>query len=206
MNATLVTSTRLYLHAWQAFIAGVLMSGIADGSTNLITNGSFETPIVSAGRFTTFAGGSTGITGWTVVRSEASVVNRKFTSFLLQFPANDGSQWLDLTGFLSSNGDAIRQTVHTVAGKRYDLSFAVGNIFNPEGIYGTTSTVAVVVNGVPSGTFTNSCTTCTHSLTWENFTASFVANSATTLIEFLNNDPVTDNSNGLDSVVLTEAF
>jgi hypothetical protein len=42
-------------------------------------------------------------------------------------------------------------------------------------------------------------------LTWENFTTSFVASGATTLVEFLNQDPTTDNSNGLDKVVLTGA-
>jgi hypothetical protein len=80
----------------------------------------------------------------------------------------------------------------------------VGNVFDRYGVYGTTSTVAVTLNGVLLGAFTNSCTTCTTRLTWQNCTVPFVAGSATTVNEFLNKDPVTDNCNGLDEVVLAE--
>jgi len=205
MTASLDTTRLRYPRALQAVIVALLMSGIADASTNLITNGSFETPLVPAGKFTNFAGGSTDITGWTVAGLEASVINSKFTSFLIQFSASDGSQWLDLTGFLASTGETVKQAVPTVVGKRYQLSFGVGNVFNRYGIYGTTSTVAVTVNGVPLGTYTNSFTTWTTRLTWQTFTVAFVADRATTVIEFLNKDPVTDNCNGLDNVVLTEA-
>ena len=48
------------------------------------------------------------------------------------------------------------------------------------------------------------CTTCTAALAWEQFTTSFVASGATTLVTFLNGDGLTDNSNGLDNVVLTD--
>src|SRR5215831_6458481 len=102
MAASLGTNTRPHPRASQAFIAVLLISGIARASTNLLTNGSFETPSVPTGKLTNFTSGSTGITGWTIVGSEAAVVNSKFTSFLIQFPASDGSQWLDLTGYLSS--------------------------------------------------------------------------------------------------------
>jgi len=204
MTASLGTNRLRYPRALQAVIVALLMSAMADAGPNLITNGSFETPLVPAGKFTNFAGGSTDITGWTVAGLEASVVHSTFTSFLIQFTASDGLQWLDLTGFLASAGETVKQAVPTVIGKRYHLSFAVGNVFNRYGIYGTTSTVAVTVNGVPLGTFTNSCTTCTTRLNWENFTVSFVADGPTAVIEFLNRDPVTDNCNGLDNVVLTE--
>jgi hypothetical protein len=133
------------------------------------------------------------------------VVSGSFASECCKFPAADGVQWLDLTGDLSNQLEGVEQSVATVAGKTYDLSFQVGNVFDPRGIYGTTSAVDVMVNGTSIGTFTNSCTTCTGTLTWQSFSTSFVASGATTLVEFLNKDPTSDNSNGLDKVVLTGA-
>ena len=205
MDASLGTNTRPYLRASHAFIAAVelLISANAQANTNLLTNGSFETPSVPAGRLTNFTTGSS-ITSWTVLGPEAALVNSKFTSFLIQFPASEGSQWLDLTGYLASSAGGVEQTVATIPGKAYHLSFAVGNVFDPRGIYGTTSTVDVTVNGMSLGRFTNSCRTCTKILTWQTFNASFLASSQTTIIRFMNADPQTDYSNGLDNVVLTQ--
>jgi hypothetical protein len=192
MDASLGTNTRPYLRASHAFITAVelLISANAQANTNLLTNGSFESPSVPAGRLTNFTTGSSAITSWTVL--------------LIQFPASEGSQWLDLTGYLASNAGGVEQTVATVPGKAYHLSFAVGNVFDPRGIYGTTSTVDVTVNGMSLGRFTNSCRTCTKILTWQTFNASFLASSQTTIIRFMNADPQTDYSNGLDNVVLTQ--
>ena len=185
--------------------AAVLLGSAAHADTNLLTNGSFETPVVPVGGFTNFLGGSTGITGWTVVGPEASIVSNSYVSECCKFFAGSGVQWLDLTGDLSNRVEGVQQSVATVSGKTYDLSFAVGNVFDPHGVYGTSSTVNVLVNGVSIGTFTNSCMTCTNALSWETFTASFVAGGSSTVVEFLNGDPGTDNSNGLDNVVLTGA-
>jgi hypothetical protein len=171
---------------------------------NLITNSSFETPVVPVGIFTNFLSGSTGITGWTVVGPEASVVSTSFTSFGILFPAEDGSQWLDLTGDGSNAVEGVQQAVATSPGTRYTLSFWVGNVFNPGGIYGTTSTVNVRLGGISGtllGAFTNSSTT-TGTQTWQQFTTSFTATGSSTTLDFINGDPRTDNTNGLDNVVL----
>jgi len=194
-----------YLSALLAILSLIVISSVAAAAPDLLANGSFETPLVPVGGFTNFGTGSTAITGWTVVGPQASVVSGSFVSECCKFPADDGVQWLDLTGDLVNQVEGVEQSVATVAGKTYDLSFDVGNVFDPRGAYGTSSSVAVMVNGTSLGTFTNSCTTCTDTLTWENFTTSFVASGATTLVEFLNQDPTTDNSNGLDKVVLTGA-
>jgi hypothetical protein len=205
VNALLGAGWRPCLRTSPPLIAVVaLLSGTAHANANLLNNGSFEIPSTPAGRSTNFANSSSAITGWTVVGLRAALVEEKFTSFLLQFPASAGSQWLDLTGATSSDLGGVEQTVPTIAGKAYSLSFAVGNVFNPRGIYGTTSTVVVTVNGMPLGRFTNSCRTCTNALTWQSFNTAFVATGPTTTIRFLNADPVNDNSNGLDDVVLTE--
>ena len=190
-----------------AIFAAVLISGAANASasTNLLTNGSFETPVVPVGGFTNFGSGSTAITGWTVVGPQASIVSGSFVSAGLSFPASDGKQWLDLTGDLSNSVEGVEQSVATVAGTKYNLSFDVGNQVNPGGPYGTTSTVQVLVNGSVLGTFTNSGVSGSTSQSWESFNTSFVASGASTVVEFLNQDPPTDNTNGLDNVALTGA-
>jgi hypothetical protein len=188
-----------------AIFAAVLISGAANASTNLLTNGSFETPVVPVGGFTNFLSGSTAITGWTVVGPEASIVSGSYVSAGLAFPASDGKQWLDLTGDASNVVEGVEQSVATVAGTKYNLSFDVGNQVNPGGPYGTTSTVQVLVNGSVLGTFTNSGVSGSTSQSWESFNTSFVASGASTVVEFLNQDPRTDNTNGLDNVTLTGA-
>jgi len=175
-----------------------------------VTNGSFEitTPAVPAGSFVNFLTGSTGITGWTVVgapNTEVSVVNTTFAQECCTFPAENGSNWVDLTGDgTNSDTEGVEQTVATNIGDLYSLSFFVGNVFDPAGIFGIASTVDVFENGVSLGAFENSCTTCTTKLTWQQFTTTFKATSTSTTLEFLNGDPITDNSNGLDNVSLLD--
>jgi hypothetical protein len=171
---------------------------------NLIANGSFETPSVPTGGFINFGTGSTSITGWTVVGPQASIVSGSYTSLGLRFPAEDGNQWLDLTGDLSNRSEGVRQAVATTAGTSYDLSFWVGNQVDPSGFYGATSTVNLSINGGPNLAFTNSGGSGTTSQNWREFTTSFIASSASTTLQFLNGDPLTDNTNGLDNIVLLE--
>jgi hypothetical protein len=121
------------------------------------------------------------------------------------FAAEDGSNWLDLTGDTANNDtEGVAQTVATNIGDNYALTFWVGNVFNPTGIYGTTSTVHVSANGTSLGAFVNSCTTCTTIQTWQSFTTTFKATSASTTLQFLNGDPSNDNDNGLDNVSLAD--
>lgn len=187
--------------AFSVLILG--FAGTTARAANLISNGGFETPIVPVGGFTNFLTGSTAITGWTVVGPEASIVNTNFVSLGLSFPAEEGIQWLDLTGDVSNTVEGVEQTVATTPGTTYNLSYFVGNQDDPNvPSYGTTSTVNVLVNGSLLTTSTNSNSTGTVQ-NWEQFQTSFVASSSSTVIEFLNEDPPTDNTNGLDNVVLT---
>jgi Protein of unknown function (DUF642)/PEP-CTERM motif len=169
---------------------------------NLLSDGSFESPTVPVGGFSNFGTGAS-IGGWTVVGPQASIVSGSFSQNGISFVAEDGAQWVDLTGDGSNRSEGVEQSVATVPGHSYVLSFWVGNVNNPGGIFGTTSSVDLVINGAPYGTFTNSCTTCTSTQGWEQFTSSFVASGATTMVTFLNEDSPSDNSNGLDNVVLT---
>jgi hypothetical protein len=166
-----------------------------------IVNGSFEAPVVPIGNFTNFANGSTGITGWTVIGAPGgvSIVSGTFTQNGISFPAEDGTQWLDLTGDGTNSNEGVQQTFATTAGAQYTLSFWVGNVNNPGGIFGTTSTVDVLLGDSVLLTATNGNTT-TGTQTWDQFTTTFTATGSTTSLAFVNGDPASDNSNGLDNV------
>jgi hypothetical protein len=178
-----------------------MVAGIARG--NLITNSSFETPTVAAGGFTNYATGSSSITGWTVTgpgTTGVSIVSGSFSQGGVIFEAKDGSQWLDLTGDGSNSTEGIQQAVATTSGANYILTFDVGNTTGG-GIFGTTSTVGLDINGTQVNSYENSNADTT-GLNWEQFTYSFMATGASTTIGFVNLDPSSDNSNGLDLVDL----
>lgn len=168
---------------------------------NSIVNGSFESPVVPVGGFTNFASGSSGITGWTVVGAPGgvSIVSGTFSQNGISFPAEDGNQWLDLTGDGTNSNEGVAQIFATTAGTQYTVSFWVGNVNNGEGIFGTTSTVDVLLGTTPLFIATNANTT-TGTQTWEQFTTTFTATGSTSILQFINGDPSSDNSNGLDNI------
>ena len=194
LNASLVISLALSLFT---------------ASAATILNGSFETttPAVGTGACGIFASGSTSISGWTVVGpagTDVGVCNTAFVQSGISFLAQDGLNWLDLTGLNSNNAEGVQQAVATISGDSYTLSFWVGNVDNPATPFGVTSTVNVFANGASLGAFTNNCTTCTTTQGWKQFSNTFTATSALTTLTFLNADPAGDNTNGLDNLVLTD--
>ena len=186
------------------FVGLFLVTSVAHAAT-LLTNGSFETPVVPVGSFSSFAVGSSAITGWTVVGpagTSVSPVNGTFTQNGVAFIAQDGVQWLDLTGFNINSTEGVAQTVGTTVGNLYQLSYFVGNTTGG-GIFGTSSTVNVSVTGVATFSDTNSTVSPT-AQNWQQFTHTFVAAATSTVLQFSNSDPATDNNNGLDNVVLLD--
>lgn len=177
----------------------------AGGANAGIVNGSFETPSVPNGGFTNYDVGSAALTGWTVFGpsgAQVSIVSNTFAQNGVSFPAQDGIQWLDLTGENSNSSEGVSQTVATTVGHLYQLSFAVGSTTGG-GLFGVSSTVAVSLNGVLTFTDTNSMASPT-TQAWQVFSETFVANSPMTTIAFQNADPASDNDNGLDNVVLND--
>ncbi|MGA8550364.1 MAG: DUF642 domain-containing protein [Stellaceae bacterium] len=174
-------------------------------ASNLISNASFETPVVPTGSFSNFPVGASLLTDWSVFGpqgTDVSIVSGSFSQNGVSFPAEDGAQWLDLTGDGSNSTEGVSQAVTTTAGDRYQLSYWIGNTTGG-GIFGTTSTVDVSLGGAPAFSDTNSNVSPT-TLNWEQFTHTFLAASASTILAFQNGDPAGDNSNGLDNVVLTD--
>jgi hypothetical protein len=193
------------VHARNLLIGGsfALISGLA--SANLLSNGSFEAPIVPVGGGTSFGVGSNLITGWTVfgpAGTSVTLLNTLFTQFGVSFPAQDGNQWLDLTGVSVNQPDGVSQTVATIIGDQYQLTYFIGNTTGG-GIFGTTSTVDALLNGTPTFSDTNSTVNPT-TLSWSQFSHTFIATTASTTLGFRNADPINDTSNGLDNIVLLD--
>jgi len=185
-----------------AAIAIVVAGGTGAQAQNLIVNGSFEKPVVTAGGTSSFVTGDA-FFGWNVVgaNGDVAVTSDQFASRGFVFPAQSGAQWLDLSGTLDMANVGVEQTVSTTRGAKYELAFSVGNVFDAKGPFGTSSRVDVFINGVLAMSAIalagNDAT-----MTWQNFSYKFVAGSGKTTIAFINADPQGDQICGLDSVSL----
>jgi hypothetical protein len=175
-------------------------TGACAGS--LLSDCSFETPALAAGGTQLFSNGQS-IGAWTVVGATGNV-NTIDTTFMqdgFTFEAEDGQQSLDLTG-TSNSATGVAQTVTTTIGTEYQLAFWVGNVVDPDGIFGVTSTVEVQIDGSDAYSAVNANGTGTMTLDWEEFSFTFVATSASTTVGFINEDPSNDTSNFIDNVTL----
>jgi hypothetical protein len=178
-------------------------SGTAPAGASRIVNGSFEQPAVAAGGATEFAVGQA-FAGWRVVGAPGSVaiVSDSYRSGGITFNARAGKQWMDLTGDESNTVTGVACTFASAPGTAYHLTFWVGNVYDPGGIFGVSSTVQVYVNGVRKLTATNSLHPA-GTQAWKEFALAIKATSGHTTISFINGDPGTDNSNGLDAVAVS---
>ena len=183
----------------------LLVCAAFPAQANLLVNGSFEVPLAPANGFSIFTPSSMpGIAGWTVFAPSGGnviLIDDGLASEGFSFPAEDGTQSLDLTGDPANLSAGVFQTVATAIGTRYELSYHVGNISG--GVLGTASTIDVFVNDVLVTSSTNA--TPSTAASWQLFTLSFVADASATKIAFGNGDGLDDNYNGLDNVVLVEA-
>ena len=171
-------------------------------AANLVLNGSFERPVVASG-FLLFNTGSTAIPRWKVVGAagDTAIVSGSFSQNGYNFPAKSGANWVDLTG-RSNTATGVEQTVRTEVGKQYRLTFFVGNVVNPTGIFGTVSTVDVLIDDAQVFSAVNRRLTGSTVQNWKKFAFTFTAEFTKTKIAFINDDPGSDTSNGLDAVNL----
>lgn len=198
-----VLCNRASFFSFQAsFAAAVLcLPGTVPHGANLIKNGSFEAPVVASGSYQLFSTGQT-LPGWRVVGAAGNVapVSGTFKQNGFSFPAQAGRQWPDLTG-ISNTATGVAQTVATTPGTAYTLVFYVGNVYDPHGVFGTTSQVNVLVNGTEVFTAKNARRQG-QTLVWQKFMTTLRARSTRTTISFINGDAPSDNNNGLDAVSL----
>jgi hypothetical protein len=164
----------------------------------LIVNGSFDSFGVTGGSLDANFGGfiryfgpptnatNTEITGWTLSGQNGSIPNNVdlvHTSLYPSFTGTPGSNSLDMEGAIGASG-VISQSFATTPGDTYTLSFAYAN--NPQPGPGSSGTANVLVTG--TGTLLTQDVTHTGSLftdmNYTLFSNDFVANSATTTLQF----------------------
>jgi len=149
-------------------VGGILFSSVGAfaGVTELVTNGSFESPVVS-GSFQQF---TAGIPGWTgsagiEIQTNGALGAGQGTAF--------GNQYVEL-GVESPS--TYSQTLATIAGTTYDYSFYLSA--RP----GTgTNTVSVGLTGNASTTFSAADT---GAVNFEKFTGTFVATGSNSVLSF----------------------
>jgi hypothetical protein len=177
---------------------------------DLVTNGSFETGTnpPTAGNNTSLSVGSTAITGWTVVDGSGNPSGNTDHNLLwigngafgLSTPF--GTDFLDLTGTSDATPFVgVTQTLATVAGQSYALTFDLG-VESPAngGPFAGPITVNVST-GASTTTLTDtgtSGTTTSDGTVWTDETLDFTATSAATAITFIGETG--DQFIGLDNV------
>jgi hypothetical protein len=179
------TELMKHLHLLAAVAAGALVMSAPASAANLLINGDFE---ASTSQTTTPP-------GWTNIGHADGVI--AYSAF--NTPAYDGEYYYDIGGFgspLPALGDGIQQTVATVAGEAYTLTFG----YSGENTFGATTILDVMIGSVltqltivadGSGVFQKPFTTTSinYVATGASTTISFTINSSTNLG---NNDPLLD--------------
>ena len=172
---------------------------------NLIVNGSFETPVAPVGGTSTYPGGSTAITGWTVVGvgpDSVSLVSTSFTQSGVTFQAQNGQQWTDLAGHLSNaQTSGVTQSIVTAPGGLYSVSFYVGSADDNVNNFFFPATIDLSINGGPRVPFTNPIAP-PNQLNWQQFIVPFVATGSSTNLTFYNGGASNNFLSALDNVVV----
>lgn len=184
-----------------AAAAGLMVAGRAPAS--LILNGGFESPVLPAGEDLTLAGGSS-IGAWSVVGVDVLLLHTLYGepgNGVPAFNAVEGLNSVDLTG-ASNTGptNGVSQSVATVPGVSYQLSFYVGRA-SGNSFYATAVTVDLSINGAARVSYTNDDSS-PGLINWKEFSVDFVADSATTNVTFFNGTPLETSEAGLDDVRL----
>lgn len=200
MTAPTSFSLRTGLRLLCAVLAWSAMS-LQAAQTVSVDNGSFELPSVPFGGFQSLVPGSTDLVGWTILGEDVAVVSGGFSQGGITFQAQDGNQWLDLSGVSSnSKSNGVSQSIATTAGQTYQLSFQVGSA--SDGLDFFPSTVDLSIDGGARSSYSNP-TAPSDALNWRRFTTTFVALSGTTAITFYNGGELGNFNTSLDNVTVS---
>ena len=172
-------------------IAALTASTSVAFGQNLLQNGGLEggSPTSCSG-FVTLGGGSTDIAGWTVAGPWSVDWNWTIPGGPCCDSTPEGNRTVDLNGSPAQDGGAIRQTIPTVAGRRYRVSvLALANgCCTP---IGTAKTMRITTGSITSDhtllTQWGSSDTVGVECDWSRWTRierEWVADAASTAIEF----------------------
>ena len=181
----------------------VLLACGSASAANLVTNGSFEAPDIVGGSYVLYTTGSTAITGWTVIGPGGDSVQLTPDTYG-GLQADEGRQWLDLTGIYGYDKGLRSDAFATTVGATYRISFAVGNYipFGP-------STVGLSISGGPEQLFANPSVAANPKspMNWASFSVDWVADATSAQLSFLGraNGALSNNAGiGLDNVMVEQ--
>lgn len=164
--------------------AGLVLASAPAAADSLADNGSFEAPDVLAqdSGLVLFTAGSPAITGWTVIGPTAGDTVQLVPDTYRGLPGSDGRQWVDLTGNTGYDKGLRSDTIATIPGATYHVSFDVGNFAS----YGI-ATLGVQIGGDTERLFTNTSLVFTPSMpmNWASFGFDWVASGPSTQLTFL---------------------
>jgi hypothetical protein len=176
-------------HLAASLLGLVCLTGPA-AAASLFVNGSFESSTTVTG-YAELGNGSTFITGWTTVLSGVEYFNA------VPFGgAGDGVMVVDLANYVYTGG-GIEQSVATVAGQSYDVSFFAGNS-KSSGRDGT-GIIKVSLNGQFLQDF-STATAAGATMVWAQRSFSFVATGPSTTVRFWNDQNPNGHFADLDGV------
>jgi choice-of-anchor C domain-containing protein len=138
---------------------------------NLIVNGSFRLA-PKPGSFATYGVGSHAIVGWTITKRTVDLIGTYWASA-------DGGYSLDMDGTPGAGG--VTQTIATVPGKHYRLSFALAG--NPDGAP-TVKVLAVWVGPIRKVYTFSIAHSSRSNMGWRSVAWNFVARSPRTRVGF----------------------
>jgi hypothetical protein len=180
-------------------------------AAQLLDNGDFVRPSPPHGAIIVMDTGER-YGAWRVVGAPGNVewVNGAYQhdgfSFVSQTAGKHGaSGWVNLAGPSQSATGIAHAPIATTPGADYMITFYVGNLYAPGGIYGTSSSVDVYENSTKLGTFTNTGGEGTTTENWQLFTVTFTADAPWTTLAFINADPPGDMNCGVDNITLSPA-
>jgi choice-of-anchor C domain-containing protein len=167
--------------------AAAMLAGSAQAAT--IVNGSFEIGVnPPTTSFTTLGAGNTDLTGWSIGGGGIDWIGA-------YWQASNGVRSLDMTAITAGS---ISQTLSTVIGQRYVVTFDLAGNPDPNG-GPTLKSLDVTVNGLDLVNYTFDTTGfSTSNMGWESKSYSFVATSTSSTLAFTSNNglasgPALDN-------------
>lgn len=183
------------------------MVAAGTASANLINNGSFESGSIPSPRAidggATLPVSATDITSWTVITSTVDWLQHNTAApnsiSAWGLTAQNGFRFVDLTGLnASAPYGGVAQTIPTVPGTLYNLSFWLGSTTNA--ILGNGDAVALLTIADTTVQLQVASTPVSGS-DWELKTGQFTATGATATLSFVGVSGF--NYIGLDNVVVT---
>ena len=168
-----------------AAVLALLLTGsvfLPKAQAELIVNGSFEAPALGAGHnyFQLLNAGSNALPGWTIGGKSIDVLG--VGNPYVTGAAADGQQYIDMVG--SPGPGVLSQTISTVAGQQYLLSFAYANNYNGSATGSSQALVELLGNATLLHEVITHAGSQPGDLDWVVATFAFTADSNSTTLRF----------------------